>query len=166
MTEKLRQLVDALREELQQYGEALALLDQQQELIRSHAVPQLAEVVQAVNNQMETIRQAREYRSSLARELAGLLQMDAQNSTLTEISQFVPDEYRLQINALVEENNKLLVRVRQRVRQNHLMLARSMELIQRVLDGLLSTARTSMYDDSGLLAKHLIGHRSLWNTVA
>ena len=92
--------------------------------------------------------------------------MDEQNSTLTEISQFVPDEYRLQINALVEENNKLLVRVRQRVRQNHLMLARSVDLIQRVLDGLLSTARTSMYDDSGLLAKHLIGHRSLWNTVA
>ena len=42
MTEKLQQLVDALREELQQYGEALALLDQQQELIKSHTVPRLA----------------------------------------------------------------------------------------------------------------------------
>jgi len=166
MTEKLQQLVDALREELQQYGEVLALLDQQQELIKSHTVSQLMEVVQAVNRQMETIRQARESRTSRQRELAGLLQMDGENGTLVELSRFVPDEYRLQINALVEENNKLLGRVRQRVRQNHLMLARSVELIQRLLDGLLSTARTSMYDDSGQLAKQTIGQRSLWNTVA
>jgi flagellar biosynthesis/type III secretory pathway chaperone len=166
MTEKLQQLVDALREELQQYGEALALLDQQQELIKSHTVPQLAELVQAINRQMETIRQARESRTLYQCELAGLLQMDGQNSTLAELSRFVPDEYRLQINALVEENNRLLGRVRQRLRQNHLMLARSMELIQRLLDSLLSTARISMYDESGQLAKQLIGHRSLWNTVA
>ena len=166
MTEKLQQLVDALREELQQYGEALALLDQQQELIKSHAVPQLAEAVQAVNRQMETICRARESRTSCQRELAALLQMDGQTSTLVELCKFVPDEYRLQITALVEENNKLLVRVRHRVRQNQLMLTRSVELIQQVLDGLLSTARTSLYDDNGLLAKHLIGHRSLWSTVA
>jgi hypothetical protein len=40
------------------------------------------------------------------------------------------------------------------------------ELIQRLLDGLLSTVRMSMYDDSGQLAKQVIGQRSLWSTVA
>ena len=166
MTEKLQQLVDALRKELQEYGGVLALLDQQQELIKSHTVPQLAEVVEAIDHQMQDVRQARESRISCQSELAGLLQMDQQNDTLVELSRFVPDEYRLQITALVEENNRLLRRVRQRVRQNHLMLSRSVELIQRVLDSLLSTARTSVYDDSGQLAKQPVGRRSLWNTVA
>jgi len=33
MTDKTEQLVDALREELKQYGEVMALLEQQQQLV-------------------------------------------------------------------------------------------------------------------------------------
>ncbi len=165
MTEKLQLLVQALREELQQYGEILALLEQQQEIITSRAAPQLVEVVQAVNKQMVIIRQARDARMVRQGELAGLLQMSGA-STLTELCRFLPEEYRLLIGALVEENNNLLTRVRQRVRQNHVMLARSVELMQRLLDSLLSTTRTTMYDDNGQVAKKLTGVRSRWSAVA
>lgn len=165
MTEKLQQLVQALREELQQYGEILALLEQQQEIITSRAAPQLVEVVQAINRQMVIIRQARDARTVRQGELAGLLQMN-ETSTLTELSRFLPSDYRLLVGALIEENNNLLTRVRQRVRQNHLLLARSVELMQRLLDSLLSTTRTTMYDDSGQVAKKLTGLRSRWSAVA
>jgi len=165
MTEKLQQLVQALREELQQYGEILALLEQQQEIITSRAAPQLVEVVQAINKHMVIIRQARDTRMVRQGELAGLLQMNG-TSTLTDLCRFLPDDYRLLVGALVEENNNLLTRVRQRVRLNHLLLARSVELMQRLLDSLLSTTRTTMYDDNGQVAKKLTGVRSRWSAVA
>jgi hypothetical protein len=165
MTEVLQHLVDALREELQQYGEMLALTEHQQELIASRAAPQLIEAVQAVNAQMGSIRDARERREARQRELARLLCAE-EDSPLATLVPFLSDEYRVLVGALVEENNELLQRVRQRVRQNHLLLARSVELLQRLVDSLLATARTTVYDDSGHLAGNAGGHRPLWNTVA
>ncbi len=141
------------------------MLEQEQEIITSRAAPQLVDVVQAINGQMVVIRQARDARMVQQKALARLLQMN-ETSTLTELCRFLPEEYRLLVSALVEENNNLLIRVRKRVRLNHLLLARSVELMQRLLDSLLSTTRTTMYDDNGQLAKQLTGHRSRWSAVA
>ncbi len=55
----------------------------------------------------------------------------------------LPADYRPLVQALVDENNELLVRVRQRARQNHLLLSRSVELMQGLLNTLLPVARNA-----------------------
>ena len=49
MTDKTEQLVDALREELKQYGEVMALLEQQQQLVMERN----AEGIQAVAERID-----------------------------------------------------------------------------------------------------------------
>jgi flagellar biosynthesis/type III secretory pathway chaperone len=55
------------------------------------------------------------------------------------------------IQALVDENNELLVRVRQRARQNHLLLSRSAELMRGLLDTLLLSRETRVYNGNGTI---------------
>jgi flagellar biosynthesis/type III secretory pathway chaperone len=61
----------------------------------------------------------------------------------------LPADYQPLLQALVDENNELLARVRRRARQNHLMLRRSVELMQDLLNSLLPARQSSVYDDTG-----------------
>ena len=61
----------------------------------------------------------------------------------------LPADYQPLLRALVDENNELLLRVRRRARQNHLMLRRSVELMQELLNTLLPSRQASTYDDTG-----------------
>ncbi len=48
------------------------------------------------------------------------------------------------MQALVQENNELLVRVQQRARQNHLLLLRSLELMQKLINSLFPGSRPGL----------------------
>ena len=61
-------------------------------------------------------------------------------AAFADLIPLLPADYRPLLQALVEENNELLVRVRQRARQNHLMLRRSVELMQELLNTLAAVA--------------------------
>ena len=63
MNEQVQPLIDALREELQQYGEMLALLDQQQDLVVRRDTGQLLENLAAINAQTSVVQIARQYRA-------------------------------------------------------------------------------------------------------
>jgi hypothetical protein len=51
----------------------------------------------------------------------------------------------------VDENNELLVRVRQRARQNHLLLSRSAELMRGLLETLLPSRETRACNGNGTM---------------
>ena len=73
MKELLSNLIEALREELKQYGEMLALLDQQQQLVMHRQAAELPENVNSVNAQAGVIAAARQEREQRQRQLARLL---------------------------------------------------------------------------------------------
>ena len=115
----IQNLIEALREELKQYGEMLALLDHQQKLpIRRHS-PELLDCIGAVNAQAEAIRVARQEREQRRRHLARTLVLD-EASGFAELMPRLPRDYQPLVQALVQENNELLIRVQQRALQNHL----------------------------------------------
>jgi hypothetical protein len=61
-----------------------------------------------------------------------------------------PVEYQPLAQALVQENNELLTRVLQRARQNHLLLSRVTELMQRIIGSLFpAAAQPAAYNDAG-----------------
>jgi hypothetical protein len=164
MIEKTEQLVGALREEMQQYGEMLALLDQQQEQVKARSpenvfrsvglIEAQASVLQNVRNQREECRQ------SVAREANR-----PEAVPFSELIPLLPPDYRPLVKALVDENNQLLVRVRQRAHQNHILLRRSVELMEGLITTLFSSLQTSVYNGNGVVDKHYSSMPSFYSCV-
>ena len=73
MKELISDLIEALREELKQYGEMLALLDQQQALVTRRQTTELPENVNHVNAQAAVLAVARHAREERQRQIARAL---------------------------------------------------------------------------------------------
>ena len=67
MKAELEKLIATLREELTQYGELLALLEQQQDLIVSRSAEGLLENLGAINAQVPVVAAARQHRDQAPR---------------------------------------------------------------------------------------------------
>src|SRR2546422_10095247 len=164
MTETLDQLIAALREELTHYGEILALLDHQQESAINRLADEMFAATTAIQKQaniMQTTRRDREQRQrALARELCV-----AETSTFVELIPLLPADYRPLLQSLVDENNALLQRVQHRARQNHLVLSRSVELMQRFLGVLFPARETQVYNEHGSRQLHALPTPPLYEAV-
>jgi flagellar biosynthesis/type III secretory pathway chaperone len=164
MNQLLDILIEALREELKQYGEMLALLDQQQQLVISRQGPELVRCVASVDAQALAIRVARDEREQRRLHLARNLSL-REDAGFGELLGRVPRDYRPLIQALVQENNELLTRVHQRARQNHLLLNRAVELMQRFLNTLVPGSNPTVYTDLGVVPPGGIAPESVYNAV-
>ena len=164
MIELLKSLIESLRLELQQYGEILALLDQQQELVVVRASDDLLRTVASINKQSTVIQSARQHRQSCQREMARFLEQSAETAFL-DLIPLLPEEYRPLLRALIDENNQLLLRVQQRARQNHLLLNRSLDLMQRFINTLSPGSRMPTYDGMGNLFPAALGARPIYEAV-
>jgi flagellar biosynthesis/type III secretory pathway chaperone len=148
MTDTLQRLITALREELTQYGEMLALLDQQQEhAIHRHADEMFLSIT-TTQNQAAVIQEARRAREACRRETARETGLP-DSATFAELLPLLPEDFRPLLRSLVDENNSLLLRIQQRARQNHLLLSRSVELMQQFLGMLFPARETGVYDERG-----------------
>ena len=164
MKDFLNTLVDSLREELKEYGEMLALLDQQQEMVMHRQTQDLLQCVNAINEQVENItavRLEREQRQRVVARQVGL----ADDTSFTVLVPLLPGEYRPLIQALVQENNELLKRIQRRARQNHLLLSRIVELMQRLFDPFFPNNQPTTYTDSGVVAGAASPKHSLYEAI-
>jgi flagellar biosynthesis/type III secretory pathway chaperone len=164
MNELLSNLIEALREELKQYGEMLALLDQQQHLVMRRQVAELPNNVNSVNAQAGVIAAARQEREQRQRHLARLLQL-SEPVTFTVLIPLLPADYRPLVDALVRENNELLVRVQQRARQNHLMLSHCVELMQQLINSIYPAVAPTTYDGNGHVPMAAVPPQPLYQAV-
>jgi flagellar biosynthesis/type III secretory pathway chaperone len=105
----------------------------------------------AVNGQTSVIEVARREREQRQRELNALLQLPTE-STFAELLKLIPEPYPPLLKALVDEINGCLQRVRQRTRQNHLLLSRSVEMMQRFISTLFPAAAVTTYNQTGKAA--------------
>ena len=151
MKDLLHNLIDSLREELKEYGEMIALLDQQQEMVMRRQTQDLLQCVQAINTQVDNITAARREREQRQRVVARLFGL-AEDTPFALLLPHLPGDYRPLVQALVSENNELLKRIQRRARQNHLLLSRIVELMQRLFDPFFPDRQPATYDDSGAMA--------------
>jgi flagellar biosynthesis/type III secretory pathway chaperone len=150
MNEPLNNLIEALREELKQYGEMLALLDQEQELVMHRQTLGIAPCVSAINSQADTLQAVRHEREQRRRHLASTLQI-SQESSFKDLIGRLPAPYQPLLHALVQENKELLFRVQQRARQNHLLLSRMVDLMQKLIGSLMPGAGPATYSQGGVV---------------
>jgi flagellar biosynthesis/type III secretory pathway chaperone len=159
MTDSIANLVSALRLELGQYGALLALLDRQQEQIAARSAGEVYQSIGAVKQQSCAVQQARGHRDECRARLAQALQQPREAS-FASLIELLPEDRRGLLRDLVRQNNDLLGRVRQRVRQNHLRLSRSIELIQGLLNSLSPSRISRVYDGRGAMTFRRFAPRS------
>ena len=130
--DEINRLIESLREEMTQYGELLALMQEQQELIINRKPQELLTNLNEVNVQMEKIAEARQAREQARATLTTQLNA-TQETTFKQMTSQLPAEYQPLLEALVDEVNALLQNVHKWLRQNHLLLKRSLDLMQGIL---------------------------------
>ncbi len=163
MNELLQNLIEALREELKEYGEMLALLDQQQQMVTHRQTQDLLQSVAGVNIQAEAIAAARCEREQRQREVARELKLSA-DAAFNDLVPRLPLQFRPLLQALIQENNQLLARIQYRARQNHLLLTRAVELMQRFL-GSLFPGNPTTYDQAGQLLASALPQRTVYDAI-
>lgn len=148
MNDALETLIQALRDELQQYGEMLARLDQQQECVMSRRSEELLEATGGIEVQSQAMQLSRRSRVELQAEVARSVGLPG-DAPFAEIVPKLPENYRPLVQALIQENNESLGRIHQRSRQNHIMLCRSLEMMSRMLGNLLPGSASPVYTEKG-----------------
>jgi hypothetical protein len=151
MSEPLNNYIESLREELKQFGELLALLDLQRDQVVRRLADELLATVSAINIQGEAIQAARRERAQRQRELAESLDLPADVRAGLLILQ-LPQAYRPLVAALVQENNHLLTRVRQRARQNHMLLSRAVDMMGKFINSICAIGAPT-YTQAGAVAR-------------
>ena len=164
MNNLLPNLIEALREELKQYGEMLALLDQQQYLVMQRQTSELLSSVATINEQTGIIAIARREREQRQRHIARQMELP-EESGFGAITPRLPADYQPLVQALVQENNELLVRVQQRARLNHLLLNHAVELMQHLINAIVPGASPQTYDDAGRVPATGLPQHSLYEAV-
>jgi flagellar biosynthesis/type III secretory pathway chaperone len=164
MIQSIKLLIDSLRDELQNYGEMLALLDRQQAYLIARDASEVFQSISLIKAQGAAILRSRATREESRRAVA-LDSHQAPETAFSDLIPLLPADYQPLMRALVDENNELLVRVRRRARQNHLMLRRSVELMQELLNTLLPTRQNSVYDMNGSRPVNFSAPRQLYEAV-
>jgi flagellar biosynthesis/type III secretory pathway chaperone len=141
-------IADRLRQELAEYGGLLHLFEQQQRSLFDRD----AEAVIHFSGEIEA--QARilsECRARRERAVAAFAVEHGQpaSSSLRSLLPHIADDARPLVEALINEVNALLHRVRRTSRHNHMMLSRAVEVHQETLAALRPQAFTKTYSPAG-----------------
>jgi hypothetical protein len=131
--EKLNHLIQALRVELQQYGEMLVRLDRHQQFIAHESGGDLSESAGEIQTQGAAIQRARQNCEQARRAVARTLGLYGE-VPVEKIIPLLPPDYQPLVNALVSENRELLAQVLQSLERNQFLLARSLTRMEYFLN--------------------------------
>ena len=152
-------VVEALRDELQEYGGLLNLFEDQQAAILQRRPEVVLEVTASIEEQLKTINELRNHREELVRKSSRTVQTTS-DGLVREVISYFPEAVRSLANALVDEVNNLLIRTKRRARQNQMLLVRSIEVSQAILRMLDPGVVSTTYSRKGKLRFGVTGGAS------
>ncbi|HYD82595.1 MAG TPA: flagellar protein FlgN [Opitutus sp.] len=141
-------IAENLRQELTEYGELLRLFEQQQESLFKRESDAVLQLGTQIEDQAHILQDCRRQREKTVAAFAALVGQPAA-ATLRSLLPHVESDARPLLEALINEVNVLLHRVRRASRQNHLMLGRTLELHQETLRQLRPDSFTKTYAATG-----------------
>lgn len=157
-------LIDALRNEMQQYGAVLALLEDQQKLVVERSIDEILRSVDTLNREMAVVNEMREERDRLRVGLALACGLP-EDETLEGIADRLPGQEKPLLQGLVHEGQQTLKRMQHRARQNHLLIQRSMEMMEQFIGALFPDAGTSTYNEYGQMGGARVAQRQVYEAV-
>ncbi len=151
MTTTWEFIADCLRQELADYGGLLHLFEQQQCSLFDrdpNAVMGLGAAIEEQARRVATVRARREEAVAAFATEHG----QPRHSTLRALLPQIEAAARPLLEALIDEVNALLHRVRRISRHNHTLLTRAIEVHQEVLQQLRPSAFTKTYSPAGMVS--------------
>ena len=118
-----KQLISALRVELEEYGALLRGYEAQHHALLERRVDLAEQAAAEIETQRQKARACRKRREALARTVAEAAGCTEETS-LHELVPFFPPMVRPMIEALTDEVNRLINQTKRRARQNEALLAR------------------------------------------
>lgn len=141
-------IVDALRAELQEYGELLILIEKQQTAIQKRNMPSYLDLSAEIESQAASTSGLRAEREQKVRSLAETLNIEY-NENLSEMIPGFPAESRPMFSALVDEINKLIHKTQRKAKQNHMLLVRTLHFTHELLQKVSPQSFTQTYSPAG-----------------
>jgi flagellar biosynthesis/type III secretory pathway chaperone len=141
-------IAECLREEIADYGGLLHLFEEQQQHLFNRgadAVLRLANEIEAQARTLAECRSRREQAVAAFAEAHGR----PRTSSLRSLLPLVEPDARPLLEALINEVNALLHRVRRTSRHNHSLLSRAVEMHQETLQLLRPNTFTKTYSPAG-----------------
>lgn len=141
-------IAEALRQELAEYGELLRLFEQQQQSLFARDADAVLRVGGEIESQARILQDSRTRREQAVATFARRVGQPA-TSTVRALLNHVDAEARPLLEALVNEINHLIHRVRRTSRHNHALLSRTLEIHQETLRQLRPDSFTKTYSPAG-----------------
>ena len=141
-------IAHCLRQELADYGDLLRLFEQQQRHLFDRDADAVLRLANDIEAQARTLADCRGRREQAVAAFAELRGRPA-NTSLRALLPEIEADARPLLEALINEVNALLHRVRRTSRHNHTLLARTVELHQETLMQLRPQAFTKTYSPAG-----------------
>lgn len=141
-------IADILRQELQEHGGMVNLLNDQRRLILERNSVSLQEIAQQIEVQIRVNRCLKERRILMARQLATQMGIDT-TGALSELVAHLPIETRGLFEALIEELRSMIVLVQRRAQVNHGMLKGALEIVEETAKMIRPHSIVPTYDRQG-----------------
>lgn len=142
--------VEALRREIEAYGELLRLIEEQKDTILQRDPQLLTACCDAIEQHVQSMQPVSEHRKSLqAKHTSG----EGEPDVATLIRQ-APSDMRPMLEALHDEIRGLLERSRSRLQRNQMMMSRARELTDQLQKAVFPGTETApVYGTRGNLRK-------------
>lgn len=148
MNNEWHRIAECLRTELAEYGGLLRLFEAQQRSLFERDPEAVLRRAHEIEAQARALGECRAHREEMVASFAVSLGC-APNSTLRSLLPKIEPVARPLLEALINEVNLLLHRVRRTSRHNHMLLSHALELHQETLLQLQPNAFTRTYSPAG-----------------
>ena len=141
-------LLSLLRDELQEYGGLVGLLNAQQQSILDRRTESLMEINQSVQTQMEASQMLQKRRQGFVTSLANSMG-EPSDSSLNQLVEHFPLVTQPMFQSIIEEINKLISQIRHRITQNQKILSRLSEVTDKLLSVTDPKSHSKTYNRAG-----------------
>lgn len=148
MNEPWTIIAESLRTEIAGFGGLLHLFEQQQQCLFARDTDGVLRLSTEIGERTRAMSEQRARREQLVADFAVAHGQPA-TATLRSLLPFIVEEARPLIEALIAEVNVLIHRVRRLTRQNHTLLARTVESQQELMRSLRPDAFVHTYSAAG-----------------
>lgn len=148
MNTEWQPIAECLRAELVDYGELLRLFEAQQNSLFNREADSVLRYANEIEEQAKRLSDSRAQREAIVTEFA-LGHGQPATASIRSLLPLLDADVRPLLQALIEEVNALLHRVRRTSRHNHSLLTRTVEMHQETLHQLRPFAFTKTYSSIG-----------------
>ncbi len=143
-----QKIAECLRAELAEYGALLGLFDEQQRSLFDRQAGEVMRLSTAIEQQVRSLHGVRCNRENVVAAFASAHSQPA-TATLRSLLPLFDAVAQPLLAALINEVNHLIHRVRRTSRQNHTLLARTIEVHQEIIQQLRPHTFTKTYSPAG-----------------